>query len=134
MKSILSPYNDHYFNEFLLKYIKKRLLEKCYKFTKDEEERKYFFEKNSRNYYTPNDIINTLQLNGRCIYFSNQPLINYIVYDLSQRFWYDELKIINNMVHKIYLEYRRFAPAFEIQQRKLSHKKRARQRSQGSRI
>lgn len=134
MKSILSPYNDHYFNEFLLKYTKKRLLEKCYKFTKDEEERKYFFEKNSRNYYTPNDIINTLQLNGRCIYFSNPPLINYIVYDLSQRFWYDELKIVNNMVHKIYLEYRRFAPAFEIQQRKLSHKKRARQRSQGSRI
>ena len=134
MKSILSPYDDRNFNEYLLQYIKKRLKSKCFVFTKDEEDRKYFFEKGSRNYYTPDDVINTLKLNGRHIYFSNQQLINYIVYDLSQRFWYDELKIINNMVHKIYLEYRRFAPEFEIQQRKLSHNKRAGQRSQGSRV
>jgi len=134
MKSILSPYDDHYFNEYLLKYIKKRLLNKCFKFTKDDEERKYFFEKGSRDYYTPNDIINTLKLNGRHIYFSNQALINYVVYDLSQRFWYDELKIVNNMIHKLYIEYKRISAEFEIQQRKLSHNKQAKQRSQGARI
>lgn len=132
MKSILSPYDDKYFNEYLFTYIQKRLLNRCFKYTDSDEDRRYFFE-DSRHYYTPNDIINTLKLNGRRIYFSNQPLINYIVYDLGQRFWYDELKNINNIVHKIYLEYRSFAAGFEIQQRKLSHNKRARQRSQGVR-
>ena len=106
MKSILSPYDDYNFNIFLLAYIKKRLKQKCFVFTKDEEDRKYFFEKDSRDYYTPDDVINTLKLNGRHIYFSNKQLINYIVYDLSQRFWYDELKHINNMIHTLYIKYK----------------------------
>lgn len=131
MKSILSPYDDVNFNEFLLKYIKKSLKKKCLVFTRDNEERKYFLDKDSRDYYTPDDIIKSLKLNGRVIYFSNKELINYAVYDLSQRFWYDTMKDINNIIRKLYLEYKRSDES--IQQRKLSHEKRAQQRMQETR-
>ena len=134
MKSILSPYDDVNFNNYLLQYVKKRLAFKCKVFTKDDEERKYFLEENSRDYYTPDDVIKSIELvNGRMIRFCNQKLINYIVYDLGQRFWYEELKHINNAVHKIFLEYKRVSVEFEIQQRKISHEKRAQQRIQGAR-
>ncbi len=131
MKSILSPYDDVNFNEFLLKYIKKSLKKKCLVLTRDNEERKYFLDEDSRDYYTPDDIIKSLKLNGRVIYFSNKELINYAVYDLSQRFWYDTMRDINNIIRKLYLEYKRSDES--IQQRKLSHEKRAQQRMQETR-
>ena len=133
MKSILSPYDDVNFNNYLLQYVKKRLAHKCMIFTKDDEDRKYFLEENSRDYYTPDDVINSIELNGRTIRFGNQKLINYIVYDLSQRFWYDELKHINNIVRQLYLKFKRFSDEFAIQQRKISHEKKAHQRTQGAR-
>jgi hypothetical protein len=99
--------------------------------TRDNEERKYFLDEDSRDYYTPDDIIKSLKLNGRVIYFSNKELINYAVYDLSQRFWYDTMRDINNIIRKLYLEYKRSDES--IQQRKLSHEKRAQQRMQETR-
>ena len=132
MKSILSPYDDTNFNEYLLQYIKKRLKKKSSIFTRDED-RKYFLDEKSLDYYTPDDIIDSIELIGRTIRFSNQKLVNYVVYDLSQRFWYDELKHINNLIHKIFFNYQRDAENFEIQQRKLSHEKRAQNRTQGAR-
>ena len=131
MKSILSPYDDVNFNTFLLEYIKKSLKKKCAIFTKDDEDRKYFLYDDPTKYYTPTDVIKSLKLNGRVIYFSNQELINYIVYDLSQRFWYDTMRDINNIVRKLYLEYKRSDES--IQPRKLSHEKHARQRIQETR-
>jgi hypothetical protein len=134
MKSILSPYDDTNFNNYLLQYVKKRLAKKCRVFTKDDEERKYFLDKDSRDYYTPDDVIKSIELvNGRVIRFGNQKLINYIVYDLSQRFWYDELKHINNSIHALYLRFKRFSEEFAIQQRKLSREKKAPNRVQGTR-
>lgn len=132
MKSILSPYDDHNFNTYLLKYVKAYLRKKCYVFTKDEDERKYFLGEDAKDYYTVDDIINSIVLVGRSIRFSNQALINHAVYDLGQRFWYDSFKTVNNIVHKLFLEFQRFSKVFEVQQRKLSHNKRARQRSQGA--
>lgn len=132
MKSILSPYDDTNFNEYLLQYIKKRLKKKSSIFTRDED-RKYFLDEKSLDYYTPDDIIDSIELSGRTIRFSNQKLVNYVVYDLSQRFWYDELKHINNLIRKIFFNYQRDAENFEIQQRKLSHEKRAQNRTQGAR-
>lgn len=130
MKSILSPYDDNNFNEYLLKYLKKYLKKKCTVFTKDDEERKYFLDEDSIDYYTPEDIIKSLQLNGRKIYFNNQSLINYVVYDLSQRFWFDCMNQVNNMIHKLYLEFKHSEEESDIQQRKLSHEKRAQHRMQ----
>ena len=132
MKSILSPNDDVNFNNFLLQYVKKRLAKKCKVFIKDDEERKYFLDKDSRDYYTPDDIIKSIELNGRMIRFANQKLINYVVYDLSQRFWYEELKHINNIVRSLYFKFVRISKEFELQQRKMSHEKKAPQRSQGA--
>lgn len=132
MKSILSPYDDANFNEYLLQYIKKRLKKKSSIFTKDEE-RKYYLDKDPLNFYTPDDIIKSLELVGRTIRFGNQKLVNHAVYDLSQRFWYEEMKHINNIIRKIFLDYQRVSAEFEVQQRKLSHEKRAQQRTQGAR-
>ncbi len=133
MKSILSPYDDVNFNNYLLQYVKKRLAQKCKVFTKDDEERKYFLDENSRDYYTPDDVIKSIELvNGRVIRFGNQKLINYIVYDLSQRFWYEEFKHVNNIVRRLYLQFKQISAEFEIQQRKISHEKRAQQRTQGA--
>ena len=120
MKSILSPYDDLCFNEFLLKYIKKRLKRHIAKIK--DEDRKYYLD-DSRRYFTPENILNSLSLNGRVIYFSNRDLINHAVYNLNQRFWFDELKTVNNMIRKIYLEYKRLDPKF--QQSKLSRDKKA---------
>ena len=102
---------------------------------KDDTERRYFLDDNPMNYYTSDDIIKSIQLNGRLLYFSNQELINHAVYDLSQRFWYDELKHINNAIHKIFLDFKRMALSEEnsLQPRKLSHVKRAHNRVQGVR-
>ena len=132
MKSILSPYDDTKFNEYLLQYIKKRLKKKSSIFTRDED-RKYFLDEKSLDYYTPDDIIDSSELSGRTIRFSNQKLVNYVVYDLSQRFRYDEFKHVNNLIRKIFFNYQRDAENFEIQQRKLSHEKRAQNRTQGAR-
>lgn len=131
MKSILSPYDDSSFNEYLLQYTKKYLRRKCSVFMKDDEERKYFLEENSRDFYTVDDIINSLKLNGRVIYFSNKPLINYAVYDLSQTFWVYVLNSVNNIIHKLYLEFK--GSESSIQKRKLSHNKLAINKSQGVR-
>jgi hypothetical protein len=133
MKSILSPYDDINFNTYLLQYVKKVLAKKCRVFIKDDEDRKYFLDEKSRDYYTPEDVIDSIELvNGRLIRFANQKLINYIVYDLSQRFWYEELKHINNSIHSLYLKFRGFQNDY-IQQRKISHEKKAHSRSQGAR-
>lgn len=136
MKSILSPYNDTTFNEYLLDYVKKRLKQKCLVFTKDDSERKYYLDDNSTTYFTYLDIIKSLQLvNGREIRFENQALINHIVYDLSQRFWYNELKNTNNLIHKIYFQYKQVVAREEnsLQPRKLSHNKRSPNRLQEAR-
>ena len=126
MKSILSPYDDINFNNYLLQYVKKRLSCKCKVFAKDDKEHKYFLDKNSKDYYTQDDVIKSIELvNGRIIRFGNQKLINYIVYDLGQRFWYEELKHVT--------KFKRISEEFEIQQRKLSHEKRAHKRKQGAR-
>lgn len=123
MKSILSPYDDFNFNTYLLQYVKKRLTRRYKQLTKDGDDRKYFLEENSRDYYTPEDLIDSVKLNGRSVYFSNSKLINYVVYDLSQRFWYDEFKHINNTVRKLYLEFVRISKEFDLQQKRLSNEK-----------
>lgn len=133
MKYILSPYDDVDFNHFLLKYIKKQLARSCKTFILDDEDRKYYLDEDSDDYYTPNDIISSLQLNGRSIYFNNQPLINHAVYDLSQRFWYETMKNVNNIIRKLYLEFKGSDESTPIQRRKLSHEKKAHQRSQEAR-
>lgn len=120
MKSILSPYDDFKFNEYFLNYIKSQLKKHCAKIK--DEDRKYFLD-DSRNYFTPEDIVDSLSLNGRLIYFNNRALINHAVYDLSQRFWYDELKFANNLIRKIYLIYKR--KDNQIQQSKLSREKKS---------
>ena len=51
MKSILSPYDDINFNNYLLQYVKKRFSYKCKVFAKDDKEHKYFLEKNSKILY-----------------------------------------------------------------------------------
>ena len=132
MKSILSPYDDIYFNEYLLNYTRNQLKKKCMMFTKDDTERKYYLD-DSRNYFTHVDIIKSLQLvNGRELKFVNQSLINYAVYDLSQRFWYDELKNISNIIHRIYFQFKQLVSTEEksLQPRKLSHVKNSPQRIQ----
>lgn len=106
MKSILSPYDDEEFNAYLLNYVKKYFKSKCAVFTKDDEDRKYFLEGKTDKYYTYNDVINTLELRGRVIGFSNRELINHVVYDLSQRFWYEGLKCVNNLIPQLYIKYK----------------------------
>lgn len=120
MKSILSPYDDLQFNEYLLQYLKCRL-KKHISMIKSED-RKYYLD-DSRNYFTPEDIIDSLGLNGRVIRFNNRDLINHAVYDLSQRFWYDEMKNTTNLIYRLYLEYKRQTDS--IQQRKLSREKKS---------
>lgn len=120
MKSILSPYDDSQFNEYLLQYLKSRLKRRI-SMIKDED-RKYYLDRN-RDYFTPDDILDSLDLNGRVIRFSNRELINHAVYDLSQRFWYDEMKTTNNLIHRLFLEYKRQTNS--IQQRKLSREKKS---------
>lgn len=68
--------------------------------------------------YTMNDVLNTLVLDNNKIYYNNRSLINYIVYDLSQTFWSDQLNAINNMLGKLYLEYRREYDKFISQQKR----------------
>lgn len=101
MKAILSPYIDDGFNVYLLRIVKDRL-----------SRRSLFFIENDNNYtfegkeYTISDIIKSVKLHGQRIYYSNNRLMNYIVYDLSQRFWLMEFNIINNMIGHYYLRYR----------------------------
>lgn len=105
MKVIYSPTEDEAFNEYLVKLIKERL----YK-------RSLFFECNyslvnnhtkETTDFTASDIIKSIKCSGRLVYFSNKKLIKHVVYNLSQRFWYDEFANIQNTIHKIYLEYKR---------------------------
>ena len=131
MKYILSPYDDVDFNVYLLEYIKKSLKKRCRIFSKDDSARKHYLHEDSDDFYTPDDIIKSLELRGRSIQFCNQLLINHAVYDLSQRFWYEELSHINNIIHKLYLEFKRL-PTLGIQQRKLSHVKQSPMRKQGA--
>ena len=122
MKSILSPYDDAQFNDYLLQYIKSKLKKRVSKIK--SEDRKYYLS-DSRDYFTPEDILDSLILSGRVISFSNRELINHAVYDLSQRFWYDELKRANNLIYRLYLEYKRQINS--IQQRKFSREKKSTQ-------
>ena len=100
MKCLVSPYNDTLFNKQLYKYCKTLLKKHAYHI-KDNHE--YEFDNNK---YSVADVIDTLSIKGRTIYYSNRNLINYIVYDLSQRFWYTVLRDVMNIVSKLYLEYR----------------------------
>ena len=99
MKSIMSPYNDEGFNKFLYRCCLNRLRCKALHFES------FSFEFNN-NKYTLEDIIKLLKRKGRCIYFSDQKVINHLVYDLSQRFWYEVLKDVNNLVRWLYLQYK----------------------------
>lgn len=102
MKYILSPYNDDSFNRYVLKLIRRELRRKSIPFI---SENKTLYKMDNKE-YTPNDIINSLILVNNKIYFSNNKLVNYAVYDLSQRFWYDTLNTANNMIRNLYLQYR----------------------------
>ena len=115
MKSILSPYDDAQFNDYLLQYVKSKLKKRISKIK--SEDRKYYLSDN-RDYFTPEDILDSLILSGRVISFSNRELINHAVSDISQRFWYDELKHANNVIYSLYIEYKRQINS--IQQRKFS--------------
>ena len=111
MKAICSPFNDDGFNEYLCSYVKDRLKKRSLIF-----ECKYKLDvkelDNDNNEiikeieFTPDDVIKSIRRSGRLIYFSNRNLINHVVYDLSQRFWYEELKTINNMIYRLNMEYR----------------------------
>lgn len=107
MKALVSPVNNKAFNTYLLKYIKRRLLYKCYTFEAyDDFKCKYTLEtKNGNIEYTYHDIINSLSLKGQVIAYSNQKLVNHAVYDLCQRFWYEELKQILNIINHLYLKF-----------------------------
>ena len=119
MKAILSPYNDNTFNKYLLKYIKQCLRDRSNVFIRDDENRQYFLE-DSKIGYTDNDIIDSLTLNGKLISFSNKKLVDHAVYDLSQRFWYEEMNRINNEIHTIYLKFQKMRDSVAIQQRRSS--------------
>lgn len=119
MKAILSPYNDNIFNKYLLKYIKQRLRDRSSVFIRDDENRQYFLE-DSKVGYTDNDIIDSLTLNGKLISFSNKKLVDHAVYDLSQRFWYEEMNRINNEIHMIYLKFQKTRDSVAIHQRRSS--------------
>lgn len=68
----------------------------------------YFIEDNTLSVqsYTTNDIINSIVLHGNIIHFGNEKLITHAVYNLGQRFWVNELSLINCIVDQLYLEYR----------------------------
>ena len=119
MKAILSPYTDNIFNKYLLKYIKQCLRDRSSVFIRDDENRQYFLE-DSKVGYTDNDIIDSLTLNGKLISFSNKKLVDHAVYDLSQRFWYEEMNRINNEIHMIYLKFQKMRDSVAIQQRRSS--------------
>lgn len=122
MKSILSPYDDTVFNEYLLEYTKKYLKSKCYNLTKDYE-RKYYLDEDKKKYNTPDDIIDSLSLNRRTIYFKNKKLVNYAVYDLGQIFWYDCIKQIALIVPKLHFEFKARQRSYMIQQRNIERRK-----------
>ena len=132
MKYILSPYDDENFNKYLILYIKKQLKLKCRVYSRDDSSQEYFLDDSKDKRYTQADIINSVELVGRTIRYANQKLVNHAVYDLGQRFWYDVFKCVNNIIRKIYLEFQKFSNVFSIQQRKLSHEKRAHNRYQGA--
>lgn len=110
MLSIYSHYKDENFNKHLYKLCISTLNKKIklYDCT-------YNF--NNKTYNT-NDVLNTLTLNNNKIYYRDRSLINYIVYDLSQKFWLEQLNIINNMLGKLYLEYRRDYDKFISEQKR----------------
>lgn len=101
MKYILSHYNDDQFNLYILNYTKSALLAKS-AFTLENDT---VYELDDKK-YTSKDIIKSLTLLGNKIYFSNNKLINYAVYDLSQRFWYDVLNAVNNKLSYLYIRYK----------------------------
>lgn len=101
MKSIVSPYRDEQFNLYLLKYIKHELSVKS-RFTLENDT---VYELDNKK-YTSKDIIKSLSILGNKIYFSNNKLMNYVVYDLSQRLWYDVLSAVNNKLSYLYLRYK----------------------------
>lgn len=112
MKSIFSPYNNRSFNKYLLKYVKARLRRRCIVYFMDEDDKKYLLDEEKDNddkgetkEYSVDDVINSISLIGRVICFTNQKLINHIVYDLGQRMWYEELKHINNILPTLYLRF-----------------------------
>lgn len=102
MKSIVSPFDDIDFNKFLLRLCKVRLKKSIEKI-KDNRPYEVFGNK-----YSTSDILKLLTLRGRVIYFSDSRLLNYLVYDLSQRFWYEDLNFINNAIHYLYLKFNSF--------------------------
>lgn len=70
-----------------------------------DDEIKVYKLPNSDKTYTIEDVINSIKLNKNIIAYNNQAVINYIVYDLGQRFWYDEFKIISSLIPTLYLKY-----------------------------
>ena len=97
MREIISPFNDDSFNSYLLKYVKARLKKRALLFIGE-----YEFEGKT---YTSNDIIKSIKRQGRKIFYSDYKLITYIIYDLSQRFWSNEFRDINNIIRGLYCEY-----------------------------
>ena len=124
MKSILSPYDDTRFNEYVLLYLKRRLRKRVLPALKADE-RRYYINEDIRSYKTAMDIINSLALKGRVIYYSNSKLVNYAVYDLGQRAWYEELKHVYNLIYRLYFEYRHMLQAREKQIKRQTAKEHA---------
>lgn len=102
MKSILSPYYDEEFNYRLYKLIKRCLRQKVCLFEEDTE-LKYSLDGKD---YTAADLIKSVSVIGRQIFYNNQKLVNYAVYDLSQRFWYDIFSSVNNIIPTLYIKYK----------------------------
>lgn len=99
MKAIFSPISDDDFNKFLLTVCKSRISKSI---SSIKENRPYELDGKK---YSANDVLDLLVLRNRTIYFSNNKLLNYIVYDLSQRFWYEDLKHINNMIYLLHIKF-----------------------------
>lgn len=101
MKAIFSPFSEDDFNEYLLNLIRARLKKRALIF-----ECTYQVESSdSIKTYKPDDVIALLCRHNRIIKFSNMKLLNHIVYDLGQRFWYEELNSINNTIYDIYFKW-----------------------------
>lgn len=104
MKAIMSPYHNVKFNNCLVKYIQHALKLRSKVFLSDDEIKVYKLPISDKT-YTIEDIINSIKLNKNIITYGNQSVINYIVYDLGQRFWYDEFKTISSLIPTLYLKY-----------------------------
>lgn len=116
MKSILLHYNDDEFKQFILEYTRSFALRKCTTYFKDEEIKEFSLdeEDDSASKYTISDIVKTIAIVNNSIRYTNQQLVNHLVYDLGYRVWYDIFNYINNALPTIYLKYKGTAQSNQL--------------------